>query len=492
MTNNNPYNLDLFITLLFKFRIPLVFFSSYLIYFFIKGVLLTYPDLFHYPFMTPDSHDWISNGLHLLGYDVFYSFRNPGLPLLIAVLYKYNILFLLPFLNQITLFSLILSSYYLIKHITNPFISLLFSLFLFLNFFLQSFSLFILADLYATLFMIIGFDFYLKAKEREKYYYFCSLSLSISFLFQYAIYFQLPAVILHFYLYRNNISIKHIIYYSFPFMFVNFIWFTYKYFYFGTFLYSGVMHVELLKFHLDSILTYAINVISILGIPTSLVLLSFLFFAFLNFLNKQFLDEIIIFCLYNITCWVFVWVFLYDWNDKRFTIYLIVFAGSIAFYQLSFFYNWAFRNNSYYLFFPLLLTIFMIYYSSTKYDSPHVLNQLNICSTRYLEFQTIQKRSASLNITLNSNISIITKYNDFGSLYYLYERRKASQIRINLPLNFNYYFDIPCVEYESYEPYKWYSDRNLIANYVKMKPILYPKCDHPNIFIGNDNIIKLN
>ena len=56
-----------------------------------------------YPYLSPDSYDWIANGLYLAGEKVASSWRPPGLPLLIAALFKLGLLSWLPVANILVL-----------------------------------------------------------------------------------------------------------------------------------------------------------------------------------------------------------------------------------------------------------------------------------------------------------------------------------------------------------------------------------------------------
>ena len=96
-----------------KEKFSLSFFALAFIFFLIRGILLIYPNInLLYPYMAPDSYDWIANGLRYAGYDVSFSLlRPPGLPLLIALLSKIELLSFLPLLNQLILFGIFFAIY---------------------------------------------------------------------------------------------------------------------------------------------------------------------------------------------------------------------------------------------------------------------------------------------------------------------------------------------------------------------------------------------
>lgn len=81
-----------------KFAVALgLMFASLLAY---KAANLYYPDLaFTYPFISYDGFQWVADGLHYAGYDTPVAYRNPGLPLLIALLATAGVENLLPTLN---------------------------------------------------------------------------------------------------------------------------------------------------------------------------------------------------------------------------------------------------------------------------------------------------------------------------------------------------------------------------------------------------------
>ncbi len=68
-----------------------------------------------YPYMFPDSHDWVANGLHYAGAPVGCSLRPPALPLLIAALDALDLLAWLPLVTQAALVLLVAALYRLLS-----------------------------------------------------------------------------------------------------------------------------------------------------------------------------------------------------------------------------------------------------------------------------------------------------------------------------------------------------------------------------------------
>jgi len=172
-----------------------------------RALLLIYPDLnLTYPFLAPDSYDWIANGLHYEGYDVNFSLRPPGLPLLIAILDSAGIVTLLPVLNQLILLGLFIIAHRILAARFDRVAAMLVTVAIFFNFFLQNISLYILADLYAVFFILAGYASYAGAADNQRKYIVASACWSISFLFQYAVVCVVPAALIHFLFFRRKIA----------------------------------------------------------------------------------------------------------------------------------------------------------------------------------------------------------------------------------------------------------------------------------------------
>lgn len=295
---------------------------------FIKFYLVTplNQDLFlsNYKFFTPDSYDWIANGVRFFDSNET-SVRQPALPLIILVLYKLNILYLLPLLNQIMLglflFYIFKITFRLLK---NKLISYFIVLVLMWNYFIQSFSLLILADLYAM--TLITISFYYLIKNRINLSFFL---LGLSWTFQNFSPFLIPAWIMYLLLVDRPRFEKKYIVKIFRNLLVNIlifalpngIYLVYKWIRYGDPLYTGVIQFELIDPNLNSILYYFINSFSIFG------LVIFIFPFFYIFKKKIGIDKKnFLFIISSSVITLFFWTILYEWNERRFLIYLFPFV----------------------------------------------------------------------------------------------------------------------------------------------------------------------
>lgn len=475
-----------------KFLVYFVFFAFF-VFFFARGLLLIYPDLnLTYPFLSSDSYDWIANGLHYAGYNVDFSFRPIGLPLLIALLEKINLLNFLPFFNQTVLFLILVFLYKTVRIFLEKIPSLLATILFFFNFFLQNMSLYILADIYAVLFIVIGTYFYLKARENQKHYIWASLFWSLSFWFQYAFAYFAVGALLHFLIYRRKINFKFLgLSLIFPLLFIAGL-LIYKEVAFGSFFYSGVNHASLFIFHLDSIGSYLINVVAVLGIiPFIIFLISFVKLGKKLFLKE---NELVNFSLVSMAAWILFWVFLYDWNDRRFVVYLIPFLFAFLAIGLADLLK-SFKIGGY---FKKVAVAFIflaaVWNTSLPYKSFLALNTLKITEKLSIKFGTSFNES-----THNSNIILssfsLEKGHDYPNalnLMNLNRNRsgeKNSEIeniqRIsNLVKEKN--LAIVCTRLDN--GIKWYSTKNKYGNALKIKLLQYPKCSEPLIHITNKGL----
>ena len=248
----------------FEKNIVFIVFSLIGLFLTMRSYFLIYPDLnLFYPFTGTDSFDWIANGLYYSGKsEVFFSFRPPAIPLLVAFLEKINILNWLPAINQAILFFFYFFIYKTLRLFFTKTTALLTVILLFFNFFLHNYSLYLLADLYATLFIFAGYYYYLKSKYNPKNYIWASFLWTVSFFIQYAFVFVLPAIIINFLLKRKKdiLNKKLIVAAIIPIVSI-ITFFLFKKLIFGDFLYSSVTHVGLINFHLDGIFFYLTHLV---------------------------------------------------------------------------------------------------------------------------------------------------------------------------------------------------------------------------------------
>jgi len=139
-----------------------------------------------YGYTLQDSFDWIANGLFWAGQPVAASFRPPGLPLLIAALWRLGLLHLLPLLNILVLMLTAAAlQRFLLLRFTPPVAALAAWVF-FANSYLQWYAPFVMAELYATLFLVLAAQAFARAGEDPRLYRRFGAALGAGFLFHYA------------------------------------------------------------------------------------------------------------------------------------------------------------------------------------------------------------------------------------------------------------------------------------------------------------------
>ena len=145
------------------------------------------PDLnWCYPYMTADSYDWISNGLHWAGENVECSWRPPGLPLVIAGLFRLGLLSWLPIVNFAVVGLTTAMLYALLRERHDAWIAALACWFFFANDYVQDLAKYVMAEIYCTLFIVLAAHAFLRASREPRYYRRCGLLLGVGFLFHHA------------------------------------------------------------------------------------------------------------------------------------------------------------------------------------------------------------------------------------------------------------------------------------------------------------------
>ena len=116
---------------------------------------LVYPDLnLDYPFIGGDGYDWISQALHIAGFDVRYPGRPPLFPLIMAVLERLGLLRLTPVLIQGAIVAVTVVLYRTVSGRYDRSIALVVSVAFFVNFSWRSLGLQIMADVPAACLML--------------------------------------------------------------------------------------------------------------------------------------------------------------------------------------------------------------------------------------------------------------------------------------------------------------------------------------------------
>ncbi len=287
----------------------------------VQSSLLIYADLnLQYPFMFPDSYDWIANGLYYAGHAVRYTARPPGLPLIIAALARTGALWLLPLVNQVVLLGVLAACYRLYTGAVTRMVALVAVALLFASSFVQSLALYVLADLYCLLFLALSLLEFARAREAPRRYVLSALYLGISLTFQYAGIALLPAYGLVWLICRRRTPAwRHLALAAATVVAILGPWILYRWVAFDDPMYSGVQHGELVRWHLDSIPFYLFNTVGAVGLVGCALALVGLMVAL-----RHGRDETLLLMLLALAGNIVFWVLLYDWNDRRFVLYWLI------------------------------------------------------------------------------------------------------------------------------------------------------------------------
>lgn len=144
------------------------------------------PDLnWCYPYLSGDSYDWINNGLFWAGEAVLPSFRPPGLPLLIALLYRLGALSWLPAVNFAALGAVAVLLYRFLRRRHDPAIATFGAAVFYMNDLSQDWTRWIGAELFATLGIVIAVLLFERAAEEPRRYLPFGLTIGLGFLVHY-------------------------------------------------------------------------------------------------------------------------------------------------------------------------------------------------------------------------------------------------------------------------------------------------------------------
>ena len=352
-----------------------VLFSILLIKFFCISPLNQNVFLTNYKFFTPDSYDWVANGVRMFQ-SKNVSFRNPGLPFIIFILFNLKILYLLPLFNYIVFFCLLIFVYKTTKFLTKEgFFPILGVLFIFLNYSFQDFSNIIYADYYAIAFLSASLYFLITKKNKLSFF-----TLGLSAIFQNLAFFVLPLWFIYLFILKfdkkDSISsqIKNLKYYIFCFLFFFIFpgsWFLYKFILFGNPLYSKIAQFELLHLNFNLLFYYLINSLTLFGPILFLI-------KKIDFKKKNFN----IFFLVLVSVYIFsFWTFLYYWADRRFLLYQIPSLYPLLFY---------FAKNKFYLkskVFTFIILILFLYPTTISIGKGYTSNIVPLTNWHELKFQ---------------------------------------------------------------------------------------------------------
>jgi hypothetical protein len=302
---------------------------------------LLVPDLnWCYPYLSPDSYDWIANGLRWAGEPVASSWRPPGLPLVIAALWKLGALSLLPLVNFLFLGVATAALYALLREWHEPWLCAVAAWFFFANDYVQDFAKYIMAEIYGTAFLALAAFYFIRARRDPRKYREFGAALALCFLFSYvalpaAVGFGVSLVLSR----REHLTVRQLWTGVVVFGVAVIAWVAFRYVqYHGS---MGPRHgVEaLIRPGLSNVGFYLFAGLALVGLgPLPLYAAGLLealkpgnpaerdrFFAMLG-------------PLVSVTAF---WMFVYDWADKRFLLYVLPFLVSFLAGGLALLLKWA-------------------------------------------------------------------------------------------------------------------------------------------------------
>ncbi|MDL2719221.1 MAG: glycosyltransferase family 39 protein, partial [Acidobacteriota bacterium] len=277
-----------------------------------------------YPYMTADSYDWISNGLFWSGKPVLASLRPPGLPLVIAGLSRLGLLSLLPVVGFLFLGLSTALLYLLLRERHDPWIAAMAAWFFFANDAVQDLARYVLAETYATPFLVLAALAFVRADRSLRWYVVMGGALGAAFLFSYAavpagIGLALVVVAVR----KEDVRSREIWIGALATVAVALSWFAIR---------SWFHHAHpdaprhdfeaLLRPTLSNLASYAISGTALLG----LLLLPLYALGGIRLLARDEASRRYRTALFGTASAILVFVvFFYDWADKRFLVYVLPF-----------------------------------------------------------------------------------------------------------------------------------------------------------------------
>jgi hypothetical protein len=283
---------------------------------------LVYPDLDRdYPFRDGDSSDWIANGLRLAGEDVRYTGRPPFVPLLVAALERLGALAWLPVLLQALFLGTVLAFYDLAARRGPRWAAFAAALFLLLNHSLQGLALQVMADVPAAGLLFLSTRALLLAGERPALYARGGALAAASALAQPAALLWLPAsAVTVAWCRRRDLRSPYFLSGLALVAAAPALWLALQVFWLGTAGTHSGRQWQLVRLHGDSVSFYLWGLLAVLGIPACVLLLPALAAAAKRALAR---DAGSLFLLALAAGLLAFFVFVYDFNARRFLVYLL-------------------------------------------------------------------------------------------------------------------------------------------------------------------------
>lgn len=290
---------------------------------------LIVPDLnWCYPYLSSDSYDWIANGIRWAGEPVGSSWRPPGLPLVIAALSKAGSLSLLPLVNFAFLGIATAALYALLREWHGPGLSAVAAWFFFANDYVQDLTKYVMAEIYGTALLCLAALFYVRARRNPRLYRQWGALLALCFLFSYvalpaAVGFGIALVVSR----REHLRRRELWTGITLFCLTVVAWAAFRYARYHSS--SGPRHgVEaLIAPGVSNVNLYFLGGLALVGLlPLPLYAAGLL--KTLDSRDSQERDRLFSILLPAAAVGVF-WMFIYDWADKRFLLYVLPFLVTL-------------------------------------------------------------------------------------------------------------------------------------------------------------------
>lgn len=297
-------------------------------HFLLLSRLLIYPDpILNYPFMGGDSHDWLANGLFLAGHDVRFSARPPLLPLAIAGLYGLSALHLLPVLLQLLVHLTALGLYRLLRRDYAAFLAWPIALAWLLNGVWQKLSLELMADVPAACLLAWSVFSWRRSGSRQPGYLLAGIFGGLSAVTQ-QVALLLPAAVLVTLLGFRRADLRSWRFLAGALLFLAPTggWLIYKELAVGTVGDVLNRNWSLLRFHTDSLGTYAYAGLAFVGLPAAAAILLGVF----SFARRARREPWCAFVLSLTAVILAFFVFFYDYDSLRFLAYVFPLSAVLA------------------------------------------------------------------------------------------------------------------------------------------------------------------
>lgn len=286
---------------------------------------LVYPDLnLDYPFVDGDSHDWIAQGLFLAGHDLQDPGRAPLLPLAIALLDRLGALSWLLVALQILFLVTLLAFYSLAARRTSRRAAFAAALALGASHSLQGISLQVMADLPASCLLFLAGGAFVMAGEEPRRYLMSGLLGGLSVLTQPVGWLAaVPAALVVLTQRRRDLDSRWLWTGAALFLGLPGLWVVFRLAALDSLGGTTSLQWHLLEPHADSIPFYLFAAASLLGLPGCVLLAAGLGLA----ARRARDDGPRLFWLALFAAMLVFFVFFYDFNAKRFLVYLVWPAG---------------------------------------------------------------------------------------------------------------------------------------------------------------------